>query len=148
MNTNFLRIYIFLFLTLFTGMEVVSQTDTLHSQQPYKGRFFCEETKISLYLDLYEESLEAPDLAFLGKVNGYLSGRGVYGTWLVTGFEINNEEAVIRLSDDAGSSSQTILFRPLSDKLYEYTARGSNNVKKAKGRRLVDVPSKMIFRRW
>ncbi len=117
------------------------------AQTPFKGRFFCEETKITLNLDLYEESLEAPGLGFLGKVHGYMTGRGVYGTWLVNSFEIKDKEATLRMSDDMGADSQTIVFTQVSDSIFLYAAKGGNNIRKAQGRKLVKVADTMKFRR-
>ena len=56
--------------------------DSLKLQQPFKGHFYCPETKVHLYLDLYEESIEVPGFSFLGKMQGYMEG-GIYGTWML-----------------------------------------------------------------
>lgn len=117
------------------------------SSQPFKGSYFCEDTKISLELDLYEESIEAPNMSFLGKLHGYMSGRGVYGVWMVTDCEIDGTTATIRLSNDVGSDSQTIIFKQLSDSIFSYKATGGNSVRKAIGRKLVKVEENMTFKR-
>lgn len=117
------------------------------AQQPFKGAFYCKDANISIVLDLYEESLEAPDLSFLGKLHGYMSGRGVYGTWLVTDCKIEDKTATIRFSNDVGSDSQTIIFKQKSDSLFDYKAVGGNVIKKAVGRKLVKIEDELLFKR-
>lgn len=116
-------------------------------QKPFKGTFFCEKAHITLELDLYEESVEAPGLGFLGKMHGCMFGRGVYGTWLVTSATIDGSTATIRMSNDTGADAQTILFRQQTDSLFTYKASGGNNVRKAQGRKLVKIEEDLIFRR-
>ena len=116
-------------------------------QQPFKGRFVCDAKRITIQLDLYETSLTAPGLDFLGKVNGYMFGGGVYGVWLLTDFSIKDNTATLRMSNDTGSDSQTVEFKMQSDSLFHYKAVGGNNVKKAQGRRLVKIEPEMDFRR-
>ncbi len=134
-----LKIFPLLFALLFAASAL--------AQQPFKGRFFCDDTKITLTLDLYQESLEAPGLGFLGKVHGYMSGRGVYGTWLVNSFKINAQTATLRLSNDIGSDSQTVVLTLQGDSLMTYETREGNHIRKAQGRKLVKVADRMTFRR-
>lgn len=111
----------------------------------FKGEFRNQEHRISLHLDLYEMSLEAPDLSFLGRLNGYMKGQGVYGTWLITQHAIKGKTAIIRMSNDTGSDSQTIELRQLSDSTLSYQAVEGNNIRKAVGRKLVKIVSEMIL---
>lgn len=119
----------------------------MQAAKPFKGRFVCDANKITMQLDLYETSLEAPGLSFLGKVNGYMHGAGVYGVWLLTGFSVKDGTATLRMSNDTGSDSQTIEFKMQTDSLFHYKAVGGNAVKKAQGRRLVKIEPEMDFRR-
>jgi len=114
---------------------------------PFKGTYVCDEAKVLLNLDAYAESIEVPNMRFLGKLNGYLSGRGVYGVWLVTSCTVKDNVAEIRLSNDTGADAQTIHFIAESDSLYTYKAIGGNDIRKAVGRKLVRIPSELHFRR-
>lgn len=111
---------------------------------PFKGRFFCKETGINLYLDLYEESLSVPGFGFLGKMNGYMNGN-IYGTWMLVSFKIDGPTALLRFSNDIGSDSQDIEFTQVSDSLFTYHAKGGNAIRRAVGRTLVKVTGDMQF---
>lgn len=115
--------------------------------RPFEGRFYCKETGLNIYLNLYEETLEAPGFSFLGKMHGYMLG-GIYGTWMLTKHEIKDKKAILRFSNDIGSDEQDIEFTQTSDSTYTYRAIGGNAIRKAVGRKLVKVTGNMDFRRY
>lgn len=120
--------------------------DSLKLQQPFKGHFYCPETKVHLYLDLYEESIEVPGFSFLGKMQGYMEG-GIYGTWMLIKHEIRagQRKVLLRFSNDIGSDSQNIEFTQINDSTFTYQAVEGNAIKKAVGRKLVKVTDQMKF---
>lgn len=127
-----------------------SQKEQLISQQDkkvFKGSFICKGARLNLTLDAYEESIDIPGLSFLGKTHGYLSGLGVYGVWMITSCKIDGKELRIRLSNDTGSDSQTIVFKQINDSTFSYKAIGGNNIKKAQGRKLVKIDESFQFNR-
>lgn len=115
--------------------------------RPFKGTFENREAQLSLVIDLYDTTIEAPGLSFLGKLNGYLAGRGVYGTWLLVDHKVEGEKATLRLSIDTGADSQTVELTQLSDTTMRYRAIGGNSVKKAHGRKLIKINSEYVLRR-
>lgn len=116
----------------------------LLAQRPFEGHFYCKETGVNMYLNLYEETLLAPGFSFLGKMHGYMKD-GIYGTWMITKFNIKDQKATIRFSNDIGSDSQDIEFTQKSDSLYTYHAVGVNSIRRAVGRKLVKVTGDMVF---
>lgn len=116
------------------------------SQQPrpFEGRYYCAETGLTVYLNLYEETLDVPGYAFLGKMNGYMRG-GIYGTWMLTRYNIEGNKAQLRFSNDIGSDTQDIEFVQVSDSVYAYRAVGGNAIRRAEGRKLVKVTGNMKF---
>ena len=116
----------------------------LLAQRPFEGHFYCKETGVNMYLNLYEETLLAPGFSFLGKMHGYMKD-GIYGTWMITKFNIKDQKATIRFSNDIGSDSQDIEFAQKSDSLYTYHAVGGNSIRRAVGRKLVKVTGDMVF---
>lgn len=111
---------------------------------PFKGRFFCKETGINLYLNLYEDNLTVPGFSFLGPMGGYMNGQ-IYGTWMLVSHEIKDKTALLRFSNDIGSDSQDIEFTQVSDSLFTYHATGGNAIRRAVGRNLVKVTGDMEF---
>ena len=116
----------------------------LLAQRPFEGHFYCKETGVNMYLNLYEETLLAPGFSFLGKMHGYMKD-GIYGTWMITKFNIKDQKATIRFSNDIGSDSQDIEFIQKSDSLYTYHAVGANSIRRAVGRKLVKDTGDMVF---
>ena len=116
----------------------------LLAQRPFEGHFYCKETGVNMYLNLYEETLLAPGFSFLGKMHGYMKD-GIYGTRMITKFNIKDQKATIRFSNDIGSDSQDIEFTQKSDSLYTYHAVGGNSIRRAVGRKLVKVTGDMVF---
>lgn len=104
--------------------------------------------KITLDIDLYEESIEVPDMEMFGPMNGYLGGN-IYGVWTVTSFQIKKDKAILRLSNDMGSETQEAELSQTSDSTYTLKLLGSTVVKRAEGRKLHKITPtlKMIKKR-
>lgn len=113
---------------------------------PFKGHFRNAENGIDLHLDLYEESLQAPGLPFLGKMHGYLCGR-IHGIWLLVSHEIEGNTATLRFSNDQGADSQTVRLTAENDSTLTYAAVKGNNIRRVADRKLVKVPPTLVFRR-
>lgn len=125
------------------AQATVCQADS-SLQQPFKGHFFCKETGVNMYINLYEEDIEAPGFSFLGKMHGYMRD-GIYGTWMIVQSELKDKKALIRFSNDIGSDSQDIEFVQQNDSTFTYETKGGNAIRKAVGRKLEKVPGKMVF---
>lgn len=120
---------------------------SLMAQRTFEGHFFCKETGVNMYLNLYEESLTAPGFEFLGPMHGYMKD-GIYGTWMVTKFTLKDDnKAIIRFSNDIGSDSQDIEFTQKADSTFTYHTIGGNSIRRAVGRKLVKVTGEMTFKR-
>lgn len=115
---------------------------------PWKCKLECAQEKVDIVLDLYEESIEVPGMSMFGPMNGYLNGKGVYGVWMVTSFEIKNErEAHVRFSNDLGSDSQTIKLTIADDGTYNAELIGGVAVKKVvNGKKLEKIVSKLAMK--
>lgn len=125
---------------------VSAWSDTVGAKRPFEGRFYCSETGVNIYLNLYEENMEVPGFEFLGKMAGYMCG-DIYGTWMLISHEVKGKKALLRFSNDIGSDSQNIEFTQVSDSVYTYHAVGGNEIRKASGRKLVKVTGDMNFKR-
>ena len=131
-----------LFALVLAGGHLSAQT----AGRPFKGRFYNEENRIYLTLDLYEATLSAPGLSFLGKMNGFMHGN-IYGIWLLTSHKIEGKTATLRFSNDQGSDAQTVRLIALSDSVLMYKAVDGNSIRRVEKRKLVKIPSEMTFRR-
>ena len=115
--------------------------------EPWKLRLDNSDEGVYLHIDLYEESIPVPGMEMFGPMNGYLNGKGVYGIWSVTSFDIKNDKvATLRLSNDLGSETQSIRLTWQNDSTYLMELQDGVVVKKAVNRKLVKIAPKMIMR--
>lgn len=117
------------------------KTDTL-----FKGIFYNETIGLNLHLDLYEESLEVPDMEFLGAVHGYMEG-SIYGVWMLLSFEIKGNHALLKFTNDLGSETQLIRLTHKGGNEYFYQTEGSNEVRRVVGRKLVKIEPSMPMKK-
>lgn len=111
-----------------------------YAGQPWKLNLIDPKEKISLKMDLYEESIVVPGMEMFGPMHGYLGGN-IYGVWTITSFKIKKDMAVIRLSNDLGSETQEAELKQTSDTTYTLKLTGSTVVKRAEGRKLHKITS-------
>ena len=133
------RIYILLLLltTLATNAE-----------NPWKMHLFNKEEQVDLKFDLYEESIDVPGMELFGPMNGYMAGKGVYGTWMITSFKIKDDkQAILRLSNDQGSETQSVRLTWQTDSTYLMELQDGVVVKKVVNKKLVKIPARIILNR-
>ena len=136
------KLLLFFCALMLAGGQLSAQT----ADRPFKGRFYNEENRIYLTLDLYEATLDAPGLSFLGKMNGFMNGN-IYGIWLLTSHKIEGKTATLRFSNDQGSDAQTVRLTAQSDSVMIDKALNGNSIRRVEKRKLVKIPSEMTFRR-
>lgn len=118
----------------------------LRAGEPWKLQLTNKEEQVDLKLDLYEESIDVPGMELFGPMNGYLAGKGVYGKWMVTSFQIKNDKvATLRLSNDQGSETQAILLTWQNDSTYLMELQNGVVVKKVVNKKLVKIPGKITL---
>lgn len=102
MNKRF-RSFLLLFTTVFTFISA-------QQIRPFEGHYYCKETGVNMYLNLYEETLEAPGFSFLGKMNGYMKD-GIYGTWMITKCTIKRTRPLFALVTILVRTHKTLSLR-------------------------------------
>lgn len=115
---------------------------------PWKFTMKSTTPKTTLKLDLYEESIEVPQMEEFGGMNGYLLG-DIYGTWVVTSGEIiDSTHAKLRLSNDFGSETQEALLTLTGDSICKMELKGGVVIKRVEGgKKLVKIGSTLEFRK-
>lgn len=114
------------------------------NNKPFKGTFYNKENNITIAIDLYDTTIVSPSYAFLGKLNGYMTGR-LYDAWFVTDYKITGDKAIVDFSNDMGSDAQKILFSFNDKEELCYEAQGNNAIRRAENRKWIKLPTKMIF---
>ena len=136
-----MRIFLHLLLLLLLPITAHGQADSTF----FKGVFSNREHGVSFHIDLYEPTLEAPGLSFLGPLHGYMEGKGIYGTWMITRHSVKGKTATVRMSNDTGSDAQSIVLKQLSDSTMSFRTVEGNNIRKAIGRKLVKIVPEMVL---
>lgn len=122
-------------------------TLSVMAEGPWKFIMRTEKSKINLYLDLYEESINVPGMDMFGPMNGYISGN-VYGVWPVTSFEIvDDKQAKVRFSNDLGSETQEVLLTLQGDSICKMELKGGVVVKRVEGKKLVKIDANQEFKK-
>lgn len=113
---------------------------------PWKMVLTDETDGIKLHIDLYEESVDVPGMDMFGPMNGYIAGKGVWGTWMITSFTIDSDnQATLRLSNDQGSETQKVRLTQQSDSTYMMELQGGVVVKKVVNKKLEKLPAKILL---
>lgn len=122
----------------FFALLALSLCLSANAGKPWKLSLTDPKEKITLDIDLYEESIDVPGMEMFGPMNGYLGGN-IYGVWTVTSFQIKKDKAILRLSNDLGSETQEAELTQTSDSTYTLKLLGSTVVKRAEGRKLYKI---------
>ena len=117
---------------------ILTICSSVGANKPWKLHLKEPKMKIELKIDLYEESIEVPDMEMFGPMNGYLGGN-IYSVWPVTSFKIKKNKVILRLSNDLGSETQEAELIQTSDSTYTLNLIGTTVVKKVEGRKLVKI---------
>ncbi|MCR4922302.1 MAG: hypothetical protein K5945_11450 [Bacteroidaceae bacterium] len=128
-------------------MALLAIAGSVAAQGPWKMCLNCEAEKITLEMDLYEESITVPRMEMFGPMNGYLGGN-IYGVWSITSFDIKSDrQATLRVSNDLGSETQRITLTQQSDSTWLLRFEGRNVVKRSDGKKLVKIPSELLMKK-
>ena len=127
---------------LFTLLATTAQT-----ANPWRLHLVNDDEGVNMRIDLYEESITVPGMELFGPMNGYLNGKGVYGVWSVTSFEIKDDRtATLRVSNDLGSETQGLRLTWQNDSTYLMELTDGVVVKKVVNRKLVKITPQMPLR--
>ena len=98
------------------------------------------ESGVLLSINLYDTVMVVPRYEFLGPVNGYLHGN-IHENWFVTSFSFKKDNVVeLQLSDELGSTSQTIVLTAIDSLTLEYECQGVQ-------RKWTKAPASMMLKR-
>ena len=130
---------------IFTIISAVV-TLTASAAGPWRLNLENKDEQAILRIDLYEETVPVPGMEMFGPMNGFLAGKGIYGIWMVTSFDIRDERtATLRLSNDQGSETQAIKLTQQNDSTFLMELQGGVVVKRAVNKKLVKIPNKIFL---
>lgn len=111
----------------------------LVAQRPFEGVFRSESLDINAELNLYEKNIAVPD-ADDEMCFGFLRGN-INGVWAAMKvIEMDDQKAVVRLSNDLGFEAQTIELIVGENGVLTVRLVKDNNMKAVKDRKYVKLP--------
>lgn len=131
----------FLIIALFSVLFCFAQEQ---KEGPFKGTFYNSENDITIAINLYDTTIVSPNYSFLGKLNGYMTGR-LYDAWFITTFKITDGKALVNFSNDIGADAQEVLFYFDDKGQLIYEAQGTNVIRRAENHKWIKLPIKMTF---
>ena len=114
------------------------------AQEAFNGRYYCEELKATLQLDLTDAKINLPDLDFYNAY-GVLTGN-INGTWVALKVKkADNKKAVVRMISDMGADGQDVELTINKDNNLEMRLIDEHNIKTIEGRKYVKLPKVSVF---
>ncbi len=122
---------------VFLLLMVVCTATTVVAQD-FKGHFINDELKISLDINLYNDTIQVPGLSD-ELCYGYLRGN-TNGVWVILKvISLDKGKALVRAACDNGSDAQNLEIKPVEGKLEVKQVDGSL-IKGLSGKKYVKLP--------
>ena len=111
----------------------------------FSGLLYNSDTKMAIHLNLDSANVKVPGLPFLGGTNGYMSNGILYGTWIVTDFKVDKNNATIRLTNDFGADTQKLLISHIKADTFSVELQQPIVMRRVVKGKLVKINPKYIF---
>ena len=111
----------------------------------FAGLLYNEETKMAIHINLDTPIVKEPGLPFLGGTNGYMGNGILYGTWIITDFKANKENASIRLTNDFGADTQKLTITRIKADTFSVELQQPVVMRRVVKGKLVKINPKYIF---
>ncbi len=115
------------------------------SKSVFSGLLYNKETKITFRINLDTPAVKVPGLPFLGGTNGYMSSGILYGTWIITDFKVGKDNARIRLTNDFGADTQTLIITQIKADTFSVELQQPIVMRRVVKRKLVKINPQYIF---
>ena len=124
---------------------IISLCSYAQKHKIFTGLLYNESTKMSIHLNLDTANVKVPGLPFLGGTNGYMSNGILYGTWIVTDFKVDKNNATIRLTNDFGADTQKLIITHLKADTFSVELQQPVVMRRVVKDKLVKINPKYIF---
>lgn len=128
-----------LFYALFTLFSVSAM-----AQEAFKGKYYCDELKATLVMNLEENDIPLKDLEF-DNTYGFLQGN-LNGTWAILKVKkADNKKALVRMISDMGNDAQDVELTINKEGNVELKLVDEQNIKTVADRKYVKLPKVSVF---
>ncbi len=114
----------------------------------FKGTLKNQQYNIYLNINLYDKNITIPQQEIFGEVDGYLGDYQDSRKWIITASEIiDKNNAKLQIINDYGSEDLTANLKIINDSTYTLEQTSGSNIKIARNRKWIKLPSKLNFKK-
>lgn len=136
--------------SIFATFLLFLQLSTGYAQdaKPFKTTIKNQQYNIFLKINLYDKNIMVPNQEIFGEVDGFLGDYQDSRTWIITSSEIiDKNNAKLEIINDYGSEDLTANLKIIKDSTYCLEQIKGSNIKIARNRKWVKLPSKLNFKK-
>lgn len=135
------------FFTLISAGSIVFASDNDTPEKLFKGRFYNEEHKIYIDINLYDHNVIIPMQEVLGELDGYIASDQCGTTWCIVSSETKGNKATIDVINNYGSEDFRASMQIIGDSILNYSHKGGSTLKFPVNRKWQKIPSQVTFKR-
>ena len=135
-----------LLLALTNAGSIISAFDET-PEKPFKGRFYNDEHKIYIDINLYDHNVVIPMQEVLGELDGYIASDQCGTTWCIVSSETKGNKATIDVINNYGSEDFRASLQIIGDSILNYSHKGGSTLKFPVNRKWQKIPSQVTFKR-
>lgn len=135
--------FMLLFAVLFWGAIAYAE------EKPFNTRIVNSEYDVFIQMNLYEETIEIPGQAVLGKVYGYLKKNTDSRVWIIMSVEFCKDckKATVEMINDYGSEELVAELFYNKDGTYTLKQMEGSTIKIAGNGKWIKLPKTMLFKK-
>jgi len=119
----------------------------MKAQNLIEGKYFCQDQKITLQVNLNEKNIKAPDLDDFEECYGYFQGE-TNGVWVILKIkEIKDNRITVRAISDRGYDAQDMMMKIIDNDSFEFSLVNDQNMKGIKDGKYVKLPKVLVFKK-
>ena len=123
-----------------SNLNIMAQADST-----YIGRFYNQEYKIFLKIDLVNKNIVVEDQTVFGEMDGYIGSDQCNHIWAIVSSEIHNDKAELEVVNNYGSEDFHATLTKDKDNNLVFKHTGGSVLKFPVNRKWQKIPTKIVF---
>lgn len=123
-----------------SNLNIMAQADST-----YIGRFYNQEYKIFLKIDLVNKNIVVDDQTVFGEMDGYIGSDQCNHIWAIVSSEIHNDKAELEVVNNYGSEDFHATLTKDKDNNLVFKHTGGSVLKFPVNRKWQKIPAKIVF---
>ena len=123
-----------------SNLNIMAQADST-----YIGRFYNQEYKIFLKIDLVNKNIVVDDQTVFGEMDGYIGSDQCNHIWAIVSSEIHNDKAELEVVNNYGSEDFHATLTKDKDNNLVFKHTGGSVLIFPVNRKWQKIPTKIVF---